>query len=163
MTRQEQILCQKYLDFASEAFQKLFATKSIIAQHKVVKGLHVSLLICGDSKIKKLNSDHRAKNKITDVLSFPAHEDLRKVKNLPFAQGQLFLGDMAICHPQVKRQAKKYKVGYADEFIHLVTHGVLHLLGYDHEVSSKEEKEMQEFEDWILSEMTKIKSKEKGP
>jgi len=107
---------------------------------------HVSLLICGDLKIRQLNNDHRQKDKVTDVLSFPAGEITT-------------LGDLAICHPQTKRQAKEFNIGYWDEFIHLFFHGLLHLSGYDHEVSEKEERLMQKWEDRALE----LFSQQKGP
>lgn len=134
-----------------------FLIKKKIIPIKKLKELHVSLLICGDSRIKELNRYHRNKDKVTDVLSFPAHENLR---TSTYSGPHLFLGDLAICHPQTKRQAKKFNIRYMDEFIHLFFHGVIHLMGYDHEISEKEEKLMQEWEEVALKKFSEIK---KGP
>jgi probable rRNA maturation factor len=109
---------------------------------------HVSLLVCGDVRIRDLNRDHRNKDKITDVLSFPA--------------GELStLGDLAICMPQTKRQAKRFDIKVMDEFIHLFFHGVLHLSGFDHEISVEEEELQQKWEDRALELFSKARKKKK--
>jgi probable rRNA maturation factor len=154
-SKSEERQLRRYLDFADHALRELI--KKGVLPGKKVKGLEVSLLICGDSTIRKLNLEHRRKDKVTDVLSFPAHENLRA--GTPPGE-RLFLGDLAICHPQTKRQAKKYKVGYWDEFIHLFVHGIIHLMGYDHEVSEAEEKVMELWEKRALDKISEIK---KGP
>ncbi|MCM2350340.1 MAG: rRNA maturation RNase YbeY [Bacteriovoracaceae bacterium] len=145
----------KWLHMAGDVLKYLLMKKGIIPAPKI-KGLHVSLLICGDSRIRELNREYRQKDKVTDVLSFPAHEDLRKSGY----QGEdLFLGDLAICHPQTKRQAKKFDIGYFDEFIHLFFHGTIHLMGFDHEISLKEEKLMEGWEQEALKKFSEIKKK----
>ncbi len=142
------------MGLASEVFSDLLAAKFI----PTTKGqnFHVSLLICGDERIKSLNRDHRHKDKVTDVLSFPAHESLRKLAR---AESEVFLGDLAISIPQARRQAKKFKIPVWDEFIHLYFHGLLHLLGFDHEISALEEKLMQKWEDKALELLS---AKKKG-
>ena len=137
---------------ASEVLEELFKKKIIEAND--VKVIELSLLLCGESKIRKLNHEFRHKDKVTDVLSFPNHETLRSgiVEDV-----HLFLGDLAICHQKVTRQAKEFKIGYKDEFIHLLFHGIIHLLGYDHELSRAEEKLMQKWEELALEEFSKIK------
>ncbi len=133
------------MDLASEVFTDLIAAKLL----PTTKGqtFHVSLLICGDERIKKLNHAHRQKDKVTDVLSFPAHESLRKLAR---AENDVFLGDLAISIPQARRQAKAFNIPVWDEFIHLYFHGLLHLVGFDHEISAQEEKLMQKWEDKAL-------------
>lgn len=134
----------KWLSLASKVTEQLIRKKVI---SEIPNKMTVSLLLCGDTRIKKLNHDFRNKNKVTDVLSFPSYENLRK-SNLKM--NDIFLGDMAICHQQTKRQSKEFNISYFDEFIHLYFHGLLHLMGYDHEISAKEEKLMQEWEEEAL-------------
>jgi probable rRNA maturation factor len=143
---------EQWLYMAGDVLQFLFTKKIIPGK---VKHLQVSVLICGDSRIRELNREHRNKDKVTDVLSFPAFDDLRKTTS----NGELFLGDLAICHPQTKRQAKKFKIGYMDEFIHLFFHGAIHLMGYDHEISVKEEELMQKWEKIALDKFSETKKK----
>jgi probable rRNA maturation factor len=143
---------EKWFSMAGEVFQFLVKKKIIPAPK--LEELHVSLLICGDARIRELNREHRNKDKITDVLSFPAHEDMRKTL---LKDKTLFLGDLAICHQQTKRQARKFDIRYMDEFIHLFFHGMIHLLGYDHEISVKEEKLMEKWEQEALKKFSQIK------
>lgn len=152
LTAPEAKKIELWLNYAGDVLGYLFEKK--IVPIKKPKTLHISLLICGDEKIKKINQEFRNKNKVTDVLSFPAHENLRKSKN---STDDLFLGDLAICHQQTKRQAKEFKISYFDEFIHLFFHGVIHLLGYDHEISLKEEKLMEKWENIALEKFSEIK------
>lgn len=144
----------QWLFMAGDVLQFMLQNK--IIKTKKLKSLHVSLLICGDARIRELNHEYRHKDKVTDVLSFPAHENLRKGV---FSEQVLFLGDLAICHPQTKRQAKKFNIGYFDEFIHLFFHGVIHLMGFDHELSLKEEKLMERWEQEALKKFSEIKKR----
>ena len=125
-----------------------------------IQSVRISILLCGEVKIKKLNSEHRQKNKVTDVLSFPTFMSLRQAPAQGEFRGQeLFLGDLAICHQKVISQADEFNISYFDEFIHLLFHGVIHLVGYDHEISLKEEKIMEAWEETMLNLFSKAKKK----
>ncbi len=103
---------------------------------KIVKTLNfrpagqISLAL-GDSKtIQRLNKIYRGKNQVTDVLSFSESEEpTRKIAT--FFPG--YLGEIIICYPQAVKQAKKQQKSLKSELELLFVHGVLHLLGYDHE------------------------------
>jgi len=90
------------------------------------------VIVVSDSEIRKINRLYRGKNKITDVLSFAFRED----KNIKTD----FWGQIFICYPQIKRQAKLYNVGEKEEFVRMLAHGLLHLVGYDHDIPKKEKK-----------------------
>jgi len=92
--------------------------------------LEVALRLCDDATIRELNRDYRGKNKPTDVLAFAQREG-------PAADPSL-LGDIVISVPTAKRQAKR---GLYAELLHLASHGLCHLLGYDHN-DDDEEREM---------------------
>lgn len=153
----------KYLDNLSPILPPLIKQLLPVLdkkQRKVLKGMQLSLLLCGEDRMKKLNHEYRGKNKVTDVLSFPAYENLRhQWQNVQVHQGILFLGDIAICHQQVKRQAREFAISYADEILHLFIHGVLHLLGYDHELSEKEDRLMQDWEAKLLTKVSRAKKR----
>lgn len=127
--------------------------------------LTLNLTLCGERKIKTLNRTYRNKDKKTDVLSFPLIltsriEDkkkflLKKEIFLPHGPCEQMMGDIFICKEVAKLQAIEYDVTYRDELIHLYCHGFLHLLGFDHEVSSREEKLMQKWEDHLIEEISK--------
>jgi probable rRNA maturation factor len=97
------------------------------ALHEGRKDLEVGLRLCGDAQIHELNRDYRGKNKPTDVLAFAQREAAS-------AHGAL-LGDIVISVDTAKRQARK---GLYAELLHLASHGLCHLLGYDHRDDDEE-------------------------
>lgn len=152
----------KWLKLASQVMEQLIKKEKLIHSSwlKHTTTIQVSLLLCGMSKIKKLNREYRNKDYVTDVLSFPAFETLRKSRPLEnYPTSEVFLGDLAICHQQTVKQAREFEITYWDEFIHLYLHGLIHLLGYDHEISLKEEKLMQKWEKEALDLFSKLKNK----
>ena len=91
----------------------------------------VSVLLCGDAAMRRLNRTYRRKDKTTDVLSFPSRE----------SGG--FLGDLIISAPEAKRQARRSQAAYPKVLEKLLLHGLLHLLGYDHETDRGEMDELE--------------------
>ena len=91
----------------------------------------------GDGEIQELNSHHRSKNKPTDVLSFSQLEgEWMPIES--FAGGEeILLGDLIISIETAVRQAGELKHDLSHEIAFLTSHGVLHLLGYDHDTSSR--------------------------
>lgn len=99
----------------------------ILESKKVTSDVILGLEIVDKKEIKKLNLKFRKKDVPTDVLSFPIYEVTPKVANHP-----ILLGDIVICPEILKDNAKKYNVSIEDEFIKLIQHSILHLLGYHH-------------------------------
>ncbi|MBO8141428.1 MAG: rRNA maturation RNase YbeY [Firmicutes bacterium] len=97
----------------------------------------VSVTFVDDSAIRELNRDYRGKDAATDVLSFPLWEpdDIRLIREDPrrFPERPLPLGDVVISLETAARQAEEYGHSLGREVAFLCVHGVLHLLGYDHE------------------------------
>lgn len=121
----------------------------------------LSVTICGDARMRRMNREFRGKDKTTDVLSFPAQQSVRKNKLTWVAPGVLPLGDLVISLQQARRQAKQFGVSLEEEVVHLFIHGYLHLLGFDHEVSSKEEKLMLKHEARLLEKFAGARKKKK--
>jgi rRNA maturation RNase YbeY len=123
--------------------------------------VQVSLLLCGREKMKKLNQRFRGKLSVTDVLSLQYIEEVSELGGIqePFP---LMLGDLMICREVTARQAKKFELKFEEEFIHLLTHGFLHLLNFDHERSLIEEKIMERAEKWILLRTSALKRQKRG-
>lgn len=119
--------------------------------------LHVALI--GKRAMTKLNGEFRKKKYATDVLSFPLLDwSLPKGKfALEAMKCDFYLGDIVICKEKLFSQAKEFKMTISDEFLHLLVHGFLHLLGFDHEISSKQAEIMQYFEDQILDKISRAK------
>jgi len=108
-----------------------------INEHLGLEG-EISFLLTNDESIKKLNKKYKSKDKPTNVLSFPQDE-----KGL--------VGDVVIALETVRKEAQEQEKSFYDHFCHMVVHGVVHLLGYDHEKSKKAQKEMESIEIEILS------------
>lgn len=96
-------------------------------RRRVVQPVQVSLKLVGAAESRRLNREWRDEDHATNVLSFPAGEQF-ELDTVPS------LGDLAICVPVVKREAKQQGITQEAHWAHLMIHGVLHLLGYDHEV-----------------------------
>ncbi|MDQ6673189.1 MAG: rRNA maturation RNase YbeY [Chloroflexota bacterium] len=92
----------------------------------------ISLHLVGDETIRKLNADHRGVDAHTDVLSFPLHDPNGMRFVLPPGQ-PANLGDVVVSHPTAVAQAATFGHSVDREIGYLVAHGVLHVLGYDHE------------------------------
>ncbi len=121
-----------------------------------VKEVTFTMTLCGKTKIKSLNRQYRQLDKVTDVLSFPVYESLRpdkKVKEKSLKQMEL--GDLIICKEKALSQAKEFGISFDQEVIHLTVHGFLHLLGYDHELSVKEERLMEKEESTLVEKIYK--------
>ncbi len=88
----------------------------------------------GERRIRELNREHRRRDEITDVLSFPLEEAGEATD--PDDPSPRLLGDIVICSRQAVRQAQGDDLPAAFELAVLLVHGTLHLLGYDHEVDA---------------------------
>lgn len=119
-----------------------------------VNELHV--MIINDAKMREINFEFRQKDKATDVLSFPQYEpkEIRGVCQ-PKDAPNSYLGDLVISSETTKRQAKRFGVTLQKELSRLITHGILHLTGYDHEgVPAREAQAMRRRERAILKVIT---------
>ena len=110
---------------AAVSFRKWVAA----ALESRIREADLAIRIVGTKEGRALNHHYRGKDYATNVLSFPAElpEGLPKGVKMPL------LGDLVICAPVVAREAKEQKKALAAHYAHLTVHGVLHLLGWDHE------------------------------
>lgn len=95
--------------------------------------------LVGDEAIRGLNREHRDRDVPTDVLSFPLHDPTGMRFVLPPGQ-PINLGDVIVSYSRVKAQAEEYGHSEERELAYLVAHGVLHILGYDHEEDEERER-----------------------
>lgn len=125
------------------------------------EGLNVDeIFVCIQSvkedEIRSINKEYRNVDRVTDVLSFPIFsrdelikiskdEDIKKIK-------QINLGDIIVCLDKVKEQSIEYNTGVEREMLYMITHGICHLLGHDHEEESDKVK-MRSLEELILNEI----------
>ena len=97
----------------------------------------LTVALADDKRVRALNNRDRRKDKPTNVLSYPSGE-------------RAFLGDVVLARQTVWREAREQKKTPADHMAHLVVHGTLHLLGYDHETSDADAERMEALERRIL-------------
>ena len=93
---------------------------------------NLTIRVVGAAESRVLNRTWRGKDKPTNVLSFPSGDFIADKLVAPVS-GEALLGDLAICAPVVAREAREQDKPAKAHWAHMVVHGVLHLLGYDHE------------------------------
>ncbi len=104
----------------------------------------ISVVLADDPRVQALNREYRGQDKPTNVLSFP------NMEASPAAGGARLLGDVVVARETLQREAREQHKSLEDHLAHLVVHGVLHLLGYDHEEAA-EAAEMEASERRILA------------
>lgn len=104
------------------------------------RGKSLNVALADDKAVRVLNKRDRKKNTPTNVLSYPSGE-------------RAFLGDIVLARQTVWREAKAQKKSPADHVTHLVVHGVLHLLGHDHETGDADAERMEALERRILKRL----------
>ena len=113
------------IDIEKPLNNKLNKIVSTILDQEKMSDCVINLRLLNDKEMKKLNMQFRQKDKTTNVLSFPNDDiSVKQTKNI---------GDIAISVEYVKAEAKKEGKTFDDHIIHMLAHGVYHILGYDHE------------------------------
>jgi probable rRNA maturation factor len=123
---------------------RLAAEATIVAADAMLGGCEISLVLTDDASIQILNRRWRGQDKPTNVLSFPAQA------RRPAPEAPLLLGDVIVAYETASCEARNQAKPLEHHLRHLIVHGVLHLLGYDHEEDSQAEK-MEALEALILS------------
>ena len=111
---------------------------------------NLSIAFIGQGRMRKLNRKYRGKNRVTDVLAFPASKVLFEKFKIGPAQKMEGLGEIVICLREVKKNAKRFNTSFKEELIRVLIHGILHLLGYDHEKDEIAAKKMEEKQNYYL-------------
>lgn len=110
-----------------------------------------SIIFIDDAKMHELNKTYRNIDRTTDVLSFAFEDNNKLCYNIRH------LGEIFISIPKMQQQAKEYGHTKERELAFLTVHGLLHLLGYDHTLGEKEEKEMFAKQELVLNEFEETK------
>jgi probable rRNA maturation factor len=109
-----------------------------------LRNVEVSVLITDDEEIRRLNRDYRGKDSPTDVLSFPMGDTVG---------GTRILGDVVVSLDTASREAEEAGLTTEEVLDRLLIHGILHLLGYDHERGEEEFREFLELEEKVYAEL----------
>ena len=119
------------------------AAQAVLDAHEDIEGNGIVILLADDDSVQALNRDFRQKDYATNVLSFPSPQN-------PEANPEGQIGDIALAFGVCQREAAEQGKPLAHHLQHLVAHGVLHLLGYDHQ-DDVEAEAMEAFEREILA------------
>ncbi len=115
--------------------------------------IEVAVRFTSDEEVHVLNRQYRGKDKPTNVLSFPMIQpDLMEAVTENSDDGEVLLGDIALAHGVCAAEALERRVGVEDHATHLIVHGLLHLLGYDH-MDDAEAEAMEEMERAALRDL----------
>jgi len=146
----------------SESIIDIAPFERILTQTLVMLGqpacLSVGLELVEKDEIRAVNAEQRKVDRVTDVLSFPTLAlvagEVIDPKNYPYdidlATGELYLGDVLICHDVAVEQAQEYGHSVDREMGYLLVHAILHLLGYDH-IQDEDKTLMRQQEERILT------------
>ena len=124
--------------------------EAVLTAEQVNGRCELTVLFVDDSEIRRLNARHRGINRPTDVLSFPLADQAGKDGFIAPPAARWQLGDIVVSHPRAVAQATEYGHSVERELGYLVTHGLLHILGYDHEHQAQRA-QMREREEAALS------------
>jgi probable rRNA maturation factor len=132
--------------------------RRVLEAEKIASSAEMGLLITDSKTIQKLNRIYRGEDKPTDVLAFQMTPGMNQEPELPFVSapdGIKHLGEVVISYPQAVKQAQEQGHGVTRELALLIVHGMLHLLGYDHEMP-EEERKMRDKENEILAKLEPV-------
>ena len=121
----------------AKLFEKL---AKFILKEEGKKEEDISVAVVGVAKMKELNHIYRGKDYAANVLSFPSKD--------------LGLGEIVLCPQVIMKEATKYGIKKEEALARMFVHGLMHLLGYDHEGKEKEAKAMENKEEQYLSKIT---------
>ena len=120
--------------------------------------LAIEVAFVGEDEIRALNRDKRGKDAVTDVLSFPYFDGIRRktidindyAGDVDEEDGRLLMGSICVCEKRAKEQAADFGHSVSREVCYLVAHGILHCFGYDH-IEKNDEEEMTALAEKIMS------------
>jgi probable rRNA maturation factor len=144
--------CDKLTNTQEDMVKSVVNT--VLDKEGIVHEVDVYITLMDDDEIHKINKEYRNVDRATDVLSFPMaeKEEISKLKKKKKDDKEEILGDILISVPRVKSQAEEYGHSFERELAYLVTHGMLHLLGYDH-MEDDEKAVMREHEEAVLQSL----------
>lgn len=150
---------EKYNSFLTEYKEKI---NKIIEEALKLNDINIEKVYLGigvvkPEEIQRLNNEFRNIDKVTDVLSFPifTEEELKNVEEIYIDEEELSIGDIVICLEVIEKQAEEYGTGFNREMLYMITHGICHLLGFDH-IETEDKVRMRDMEEKILSKLGEI-------
>tara|TARA_Y100000768_G_scaffold47881_1_gene31298 strand:+ start:1212 stop:1664 length:453 start_codon:yes stop_codon:yes gene_type:complete len=146
------IFNHKFNDFSADLEVKLNLMAEHVLSDQRKHNFNINLKFVSSSEMTKLNQNFRNKNLDTNVLSFPASKEIQEIS------GEL--GDIAMSIPYIKTESENLNRDLEDHMMHLLAHGILHLLGFDHnqdkEANTMEAQEIKYLENFKIANPYKL-------
>ena len=146
------IFNHEFNDFSADFEKKLILMAEHVLSDQRKHNLDINLKFVSSSEMIKLNKNFRNKNLDTNVLSFPASKEIQEIS------GEL--GDIAMSIPYIKTESQNLNRDLEDHMMHLLAHGILHLLGFDHnqnkEADTMEAQEIKYLENFKIANPYKL-------
>ena len=139
------------INVSNKKYSKIIkkAVKAALVFERVGYGCEINAEITDNAGIQKLNKEYRQKDAPTDVLSF-------LMGDINPENGLMILGDIVISAEKAKEQSEEFNQSFECELMFLAVHSTLHLLGYDHETSEKDDLNMRKKQREIMEKISKI-------
>lgn len=135
---------------------KVIVETALAEKNIQTEEVSISISAVDKDEIHQINKEYRNVDRATDVLSFPifSREEIDNFSSLEESKKvrAIELGDIIICIDVLQEHAIEYGTGILREMLYMITHGVCHLLGYDHEIA-EEKVQMRELEEKILNKI----------
>jgi probable rRNA maturation factor len=135
-----------WAEIAERSVKAAVAASSHFALADSPIAVEISVRLTDDEEVRSLNASFRGKDKPTNVLSFPMLDADLLGPLVSAGGGEVLLGDVVLAHGVCASEAREKGVSTADHAAHLIVHGTLHLLGYDHETSEADAEAMERLE-----------------
>jgi len=146
----------KFLDGYKEKINNIIE-EALKLNNISIENIYLGIGVVRPEKIHSLNNEFRNVDKVTDVLSFPmfTEEEIKNINNIYSKEEEMSIGDIVICLEVIEKQAEEYGTGFNREMLYMITHGICHLLGYDH-IEDDDKVKMRSMEEKILSKVGEI-------
>jgi len=144
------------LDFnlRQHTMDAVIATLTEIGFLEVFDKFEATLNLSGNHELQQLNNDFMGKNNPTNVLSFPSYEfSNQQWSKISPLENPIYLGDIAISYQKIEAEAFEQNKSFKNHYTHLIVHGILHLLGFDHE-NDEDAEAMESLEIKILHKLS---------
>ena len=146
------IFNSEFKDFSADLEKKLNLMAEHVLSDQRKHNLDINLKFVSSTEMIKLNKNFRNKNLDTNVLSFPVSKEIQEIS------GEL--GDIAMSIPYIKTESQNLNRDLEDHMMHLLAHGILHLLGFDHnqnkEANTMEAQEIKYLENFKIANPYKL-------
>ena len=141
------IRSSKFVDLSEPEILDIVIEALKIAKYEFTNNHHLNVSFVSPKEMQLLNKTYRNSNKPTNVLSFEIPQ------NFPTGENKTLIGEIALCEEVILKESKKYKKIFENRLKHMIIHGLLHLLGFDH-MKKLDQNEMEKIEKKIMKNIS---------